>query len=50
MCSGVIASGGEIRDTRRTSDSQVAQGSGLLSNFLQQSCLEGHVGECSERF
>ena len=29
-CSGVSSGGGEIRETKKTSDSQVPQGSGLL--------------------
>ena len=50
MCSGVSSGGGEIRETKRTNDSQVPQGSGLLSKLLQRSCQVGRVGERSERF
>ena len=49
-CSGVSSDGGEIRETKRTNDSQVPQGSGLLSKLLQRSCQVGRVGERSERF
>ena len=48
--SGVSSDGGEIRETKETSDSQVPQGSGLLSKLLQRSCQVGRVGERSERF
>ena len=50
VCSGVSSDGGEIRETKRTNDSQVPQGSGLLSKLLQRSCQVGRVGERSERF
>ena len=39
-CSGVSSGGGEIRETKRTNDSQVPQGSGLLSKLLQRSSVE----------
>ena len=39
-CSGVSSGGGEIRETKRTNDSQVPRGSGLLSKLLQRSSVE----------
>ena len=39
-CRGVSSGGGEIRETKRTNDSQVPQGSGLLSKLLQRSSVE----------
>ena len=43
-CSGVSSGGGEIRETKKTKDSQVPQGSGLLCQLLQRSCMVGRVG------
>ena len=43
-CSGVSSGGGEIRETKKTSDSQVPQGSGLLCELLQRSCMVERVG------
>lgn len=36
QCSGVGSGGREIRETKRTSDSQVPQGSGLLSKLYKR--------------
>ena len=49
-CSGVSSGGGEIRETKRTNNSQVPQGSGLLIKLLQQSCQVGCVGKRSDMF
>ena len=34
VCNGVCSGDGKIRETKETSDSQVPQGSGLLSKTL----------------
>ena len=39
-CSDVSSGDGEIRETKRTNDAQVPQGSGLLSKLLQRSSVE----------